>query len=220
MRAAFTGALLFLATATTASAQVTFSSTSGAPDQGFAPQQLLVNFNGGPYNGVSFSGDYSILPGSVSGAAAPAGVNSGFFAVPNVNGDANGSAIIDFQGFLATQSITSLSFYWGSIDTYNKLEVLDQNLNVINFTGGANAGFLTGEDVATNANGNQTISDTNRRLFLDFTNAGNFRALRLTSNGRAFEIDDIAVAVPEPGSLALLGAGMMGLVGVARKRRG
>jgi hypothetical protein len=211
MRAAFTGALLFLATATTASAQVTFSSTSGAPDQGFAPQQLLVNFNGGPYNGVSFSGDYSILPGSVSGAAAPAGVN--------VNGDANGTAVIDFQGFLATQSITSLSFYWGSIDTYNKLEVLDQNLNVINFTGGANAGFLTGADVATNADGNQTISDTNRRLFLDFSGASNFRALRLTSNGRAFEIDDIAVSVPEPASFALLSAGMVGLFGVARRRR-
>lgn len=235
MRFIAVGALLLATTAASAGAQVGFSAINGAPDQGFPGQTLLVNFNGASAAlaeaaanaaGVTFANSFSLPSGTVPGAAAPAGVTDRFFATPDVGGASSGTATIDFQGFLATQTLASLSFYWGSMDSYNTLEALDESMNPILFSNGSL--FLTGNNVANPApaNGNRIIGDTNRRVFLDLVLAPEFRALRLTSTNRAFEIDDIAVSsldratVPEPAtaSVLALGLAMLGAAGARRKR--
>lgn len=227
MRSAVLAAFLFVASASTASAQITFTSASGgtsasAQDPGYAGQQLVADFNGGPYAGVTFSGSYSIQTGLFSGAAAPpAGVTNGYFATPNRTGtSSSGTATINFSGYLANQSIRGISFYWGSIDSYNSLRFLDANGNALNITlGNSTVTSLTGSNITANANGDQQQQLTNRRVFFDLTNVSGFTSLELTSNGRAFEIDDIAVTVPEPGSFALVSVGLVALAGVARRRR-
>ncbi len=231
------GAVLLALTASTAGAQVGYQSFAGDPGLNSPPlpmpQSLLLDFNGADpvadalVDGVSFSGSFSFQTGLLPGLAAPpAGVTSKYFATPASGGQSSsGSAIIDFQGFLQTQIINSLSFYWGSIDRYNKLEVLDSDLNTIQFDGGLN--FITGLNVAVpDANGNQFVNGTNRRLYLDLAGVDNFRALKLTSTSRAFEIDDVAVnsigraTVPEPAtaSVLALGLALLGAAGARRKR--
>lgn len=114
----------------------------------------------------------------------------------------------------ALGDITSISFLWGSVDSYNTLEFLDA-------MGGVLATF-SGSDIFDPANGDQTDPNLNPvvTFLLDGMDVGAFAGLRLNSGTNAFEIDNIAVnPVPEPATWAmmLLGFGVAGYS--LRKRR-
>ena len=202
-----------LLSASTAAHAVIVTSALGAPDPGPAANQTLIVDFEGPAPGVVLSGSYTIATGLLPGLRAPpAGDTSNYFAVPGVNSEVPNRARIDFTNYIATnRAIRSLSFYWGSIDSYNTLEVLGRSNRVLR--------TITGNDINNPANGNQSDPFSNQRVFLKFLPTEQFRALRITSTGRAFELDDIAVStVPEPQSWALLLAGF-GMVGYAVRRR-
>lgn len=114
----------------------------------------------------------------------------------------------------------SVGLNWGSIDTSNVLDVLDIFGNVIT--------SITGSSLLSN----RSLLDFSANRYVTYSldpNSGQqIGGLRFTSpnsNGWSFEADDIAfsnaspAAVPEPASIALFGAGLAGLVGVARRRR-
>lgn len=117
-----------------------------------------------------------------------------------------------------TATITSLtgyrevSLYWGSIDKYNTLTLLDKNGGVIE--------SYTGDEIFMPADGNQFGAATNRRV--TFQTSGSTSAiygLRFESTSPAFETDNIAfsAAVPEPAAWAMMLMGF-GLVGGALRR--
>ena len=219
MKAIFVATLLLSASAAGA---VSYSSSPGAPDPGAAlGESIIDSFSTGMVGpaGIVYSGSYSVDALAIGGIRAPpAGDTTAYFATPGSTQPTPGVAKIDFSGYIGAHNpFNSLSFYWGSIDSYNTLEVLDNVGNVIK--------TLVGNDISP-ANGDQSLPATNRRLFLTFAPTDNFAALRFTSTSRAFEIDDIAASygsgtgntVPEPASWAMLITGFA-LVGFASRRK-
>ncbi|WP_166430450.1 PEPxxWA-CTERM sorting domain-containing protein [Polymorphobacter arshaanensis] len=187
----------------TAAQAVTWSSVPGAPDPGPAPgQTMLVSFDTPLPTGYALSGDYGIVSGSSGAAATPATDTSKYFYVSS----ALGSGIAK----LTTPSLKSVSFYWGSVDNYNFVDVLG--------AGGTTLFTLAGSSLPA-ANGNQFISSTNRRVSFDAGAGEAITGLRFRSTGVAFELDSIAgAAVPEPASWMLMIIGF-GMIGAASRRR-
>lgn len=151
----------------------------------------------------------AVVSGSVSGVhAQPYGSAGGYYSVGP--GDTQPGAI-DLSSF---GNISSLSFLWGSVDSYNVLNFLDAADNVL-------ASF-TGSDIFNPANGNQTDPNTNPVVvfLLSGSDVTNFARLQLTTNPsqNAFEIDNLAInPVPEPATWGLMLLGFAG-VGFAMRR--
>lgn len=199
----------------TAAQAVTVSGSDGAPDPGpFAGQSLVVTFDGPTAAGYTWSGGLATSLVSISGAAMPAvGVGGTASTFGYVS-----SAINPNTATLFTPNLSSISFYWGSIDTYNLVDVLG--------AGGATIFSISGGALPP-ANGDQSAAATNRRVNFSAGLGQVITGLRLTSTDVAFEFDSFAASevldpggggVPEPATWAMLLAGF-GLVGVASRRR-
>jgi hypothetical protein len=148
-----------------------------------------------------------IIPATVSGLyAAPFGGSGKFFSVGPSTSPV-GTINLD-----ATRPISYISFVWGSVDAYNTIDVLDALGNVL--------ATFTGAHAAINPNGDQSNPATNpvAKIVLSGEDRQKAAQLRLGSTSNAFEIDDIAVGVPEPSTWAMMILGF-GLIGGALRRR-
>jgi PEP-CTERM motif len=176
----------------------------GAPDPGPGPGKFIaVDFTNPNAAGfVWTAGTISTSITTNATAAAPALDTTRYGYVT--------SALPNNFATLSTPNLKTISFYWGSIDTFNSLDVLGAGGVVIHTIGGASL---------PPANGNRTSSNTNRRIFITAGPNEVITGLTFRSTGVAFEFDDIATSVPEPQAWAMLIAGF-GLVGaVARRQR-
>jgi hypothetical protein len=106
-----------------------------------------------------------------------------------------------------------LSILWGSVDSYNLIEFFDGDTLV---------GSVTGSDIAALAGlSGQANAAGNFGFDANVSFQGTFDAVKLSfipgvGTGVAFEV---ATAVPEPGTYALMGAGLAMLGFAARRRR-
>jgi len=189
------------------------------------PGVTVETFNGttgpscGLTSGVSVTGNYHIVQGSVpSYYAAPAGDTTCYLSVPKNGG--SGIASMNVSSLVAgpgQKKITDVGLYWGSIDLYN----------FIRFYNGQNlVTEIKGSDVLASFGvpGDQSASGSNRYVNIHFAPTELFNRIDFVSNGIAFELDNLAfkvkttAAVPEPGMIGLLGAGLA-LVALRRRRR-
>jgi hypothetical protein len=202
------------------------ATTGVAPgDPGLGPNETtVVTFGAASAAGVTDTtvGNVALYSGTSSVAAAPAGDTGVYQAI-----GPGGSSTFDFTGLEATKAIKTISVYVGSVDSYNYIDILNKNLQVI---GTINGTQLPG------SNGDQGASITNRRLYISFAPGDNFGGLTFRSTGVAFEYDTIAASsvsyakvasgstpltlptVPEPAMWAMMIAGFA-LTGVAARRR-
>lgn len=145
-----------------------------------------------------------IYQGTSSVAAKPANDNTKYLSVLG-----GGSATLTAPG-----TIKSMSFYWGSIDEYNKI--------TFKGAGGFSKSF-DGDDINSPANGNQTAASTNRRYYFTFDPNDKINKVIFSSSGNSFELDNIAVNdppadVPEPLTLSLFASGLAGAAFLRRRR--
>jgi len=104
---------------------------------------------------------------------------------------------------------SNLSFYWGSIDAGNTLQLLDVYGNVFYTLTGSNA--LMSSDASGNwfsgADNRTVLINSDQRIF----------GTRFVNSGVAFELDNLAFGgVPEPATWAMMVAGF-GLIGFATR---
>jgi PEP-CTERM motif-containing protein len=194
-------------------AQVALTATPGSsPYAGPAPTYDFEG--GGPTGGAPITGGLVLNSSNSGDNAQPYGSAGHYWSIGTSN---NGSqpGILDLSSFAA---IGAISFIWGSVDSYNTLEVLDR-------VGGVLATF-TGSNAAVNPNGDQSNPVTNplARITIGGADQYNVGGLRLTSGQNAFEVDNFAVtAVPEPAiwAMLLIGFGFIGafMRGAKRQRR-
>jgi hypothetical protein len=171
-----------------------------------------------PYSGPAPTYDFT-TPAPVTGGAIvnntipgqhsrPFGSTGNYLATGPIDGS---PAVLNMASF---DRIGSISFLWGSIDSFNLFELLDAANNVIFSTTG-----LAVRDVAAPQPGN-----VNRVVTFTFTDLATQSAVtsaRFSSSLNAFEIDNFNIrAVPEPEVWLMMILGFFGLSFAMRSSKG
>jgi hypothetical protein len=228
-----------LCIATSANATLVYNSNIG----GAATGSIRENFNGLTLGSttqttstgvtVSFSPNGQVVNGSINGQyAAPtlSGNNGVGFGSPDQNNGKDTTNYITAGGIAptnkttasnATLSWTSMQQYfgilWGSVDTYNTLTFYSVSAQNV----WTKVGSVTGTNVKDHANGNQGPDGT---VYVNFDSTQPFNKVVMTSTSSAFEFDNVAFSshqldLPEPGTLGMMGLGLLAIVGLAIRRR-
>lgn len=173
-----------------------------------------IDFNDGTCGAYIGCSNTGLVTGSVAGQhASPHQITDGYLTVANGSGTLLLGDTYDYFGL-----------YWGSVDTYNYLSFYLGDVLVDMFSGSDLSGLQ--------ANGNQEWWSSNRYVNFYFNDGDQFDRVVVRSDGYAFESDNhayartslqrpaLTVTVPEPGTLFLLAAGLLGIVVIHRRRGG
>ncbi|MEJ1930357.1 PEP-CTERM sorting domain-containing protein [Nostoc sp. NIES-2111] len=190
---------------------------AGEGSKSTIPGALVVDFNSGtatdPNGFVTYSATNGIVQGSQSGEyATPFGDTSKYLTISpagdNVAGG-TGSVTLTFA-----KAIDYFGLYWGSVDTYNFVDVYSKGTLLKTFNGSDVPG--------AQATGSWTSNADNVFVNILAGSGESFDKIVLRSNGRAFETDNHTYRladVPEPTSmLALLAFGALSAGSLTKRK--
>jgi len=179
----------------------TGSSASFAAPSG----STTINFDDAlPAGFTLVNNDASIVQGTTANYAEPAASDGSRYLAVLANGTSTLQSATAFE---------SVSFYLGSIDAYNTVDLLSTTGAVIqSFTGTAFGGTTDGD---------QEWPLNNRRITIT-RSAGDaaIGGIRFSSSANSAEVDNVVFAVPEPTTwgMMLIGFGMIGAITRYRRR--
>ena len=184
-----------------ASAAITFSFDPGAPSPSFG-YTVIDEFNDA--SGISAGANFQIKTPPADGSGAPP-ANSNPAGTSYLSVLGGGSATYLFGG-----GVHSFQFDWGSIDSYNTLTIFSTTGDLVVVPGGNFPNLANGNQASPGTNGLFTVVGTAGELFTGFTAA---------SSQNSFELDNLAVGIPEPATWAMMIMGFGGVGALVRRRR-
>ncbi len=175
----------------------------GAPLGSAAP----FTFRNDDVSFVGLQSDQGIVKGALPGAYNP--------PVTDVAGDSFSGRFLStgntgYINIAFTKPQQTLALLWGSVDASNQITFLDDNQVV---------GTVTGSDIDASASGFQGYGGS---FYVLLSSAVKFDDIEISSGTPSFELaelrtDPSEIPIHEPASVTLLGAGLLGLLGLRRR---
>ena len=220
----FTAALMlgFAAAGTASAGTITFGTATGGNGFPFSSSAYTVEYQQ-VYEGSLFSGPVDIT-------------QIGFFSAPRTSGDITGNFTLHLSTTTATPSTLSLT-YANNIGADNALFFSGAVSHVLSFTGtpfyfDPSAGDLLLDVLVNTANTTNNgplaagcSTDTNRVFNFILSSGpgavatGNSALCNPNSFGLETQFTFTSTQVPEPPAIGLVGAGLLGLLGFAARRK-